>query len=76
MNKSFRVISKSAIYFTILIVLSIILFRVVVGSLWGSHSDIGLIAAPFVAVFGVVGIFWTSMKMTKDLQKEIEKDIE
>lgn len=35
-----------------------ILLRYGVGALWGSGSDLGVFASPFVAIFGILAWLW------------------
>lgn len=73
MDNVLKIVSKMMIYVTVLIVALVILLRGVVGTLWGSHSDFGVLAAPFAGAFGLVGILWLANKMYKDLSQDINQ---
>lgn len=56
--------------------LAVVLMRVVVGPLWGSGTDIGLVAAPAAFAAGVLGLAWLAKVLLRDLQKTLPKDSE
>ena len=61
--------AKAAAYLIAWTSLAIILLRVVVGPLWGSATDIGLIAAPIAFALGVVGLGKLASIMLRDINK-------
>jgi hypothetical protein len=61
--------AKAAAYLVAWVSLAIVLLRVVVGPLWGSATDIGLIAAPIAFALGVVGLGKLASIMLKDINK-------
>ncbi|MBO9710199.1 MAG: hypothetical protein J7521_18510 [Caulobacter sp.] len=63
--------AKAAAYLVAWVALAIVLMRVVVGPLWGSASDIGLIAAPAAFAVGVIGLGKLASMMLKDLAKTL-----
>lgn len=65
--------AKAAAYLVAWVSLAIVLLRVVVGPLWGSASDIGLIAAPIAFALGVVGLGKLASIMLKDIAKDRDK---
>lgn len=61
--------ARAAAYLVAWVSLAVILIRVVVGPLWGSATDIGLIAAPVAFAFGIVGLGKLASIMLKDIAK-------
>jgi hypothetical protein len=61
--------AKAAAYLVAWVSLAIVLLRVVVGPLWGSATDIGLIAAPIAFALGVFGLGRLASIMLKDINK-------
>jgi hypothetical protein len=61
--------AKAAAYLVAWVSLAIVLLRVVVGPLWGSATDIGLIAAPIAFALGVFGLGKLASIMLKDINK-------
>jgi len=51
-------IAKVAVFTVILVVATYLLFRVVIGALWGSGSNVGMIGAAIAGLGGVFGLFW------------------
>lgn len=64
--------AKAAAYLVGWVALVVVLIRVVVGPLWGSATDIGLIAAPIAFAVGVIGLGKLASIMLKDLRKTRE----
>lgn len=64
--------AKAAAYLIGWVALAVALIRVIVGPLWGSATDMGLIAAPLAFAIGVVGLGKLASIMLKDLQKTRE----
>ena len=61
--------AKATAYLVAWISLAIVLLRVIVGPLWGSATDIGLIAAPIAFALGVVGLGKLASIMLRDINK-------
>jgi hypothetical protein len=61
--------AKATAYLVAWVSLAIVLIRVIVGPLWGSATDIGLIAAPIAFALGVVGLGLLASIMLKDINK-------
>ena len=61
--------ARAAAYLVAWVSLVIVLIRVVVGPLWGSATDIGLVAAPIAFAAGIVGLGWLASIMFKDIAK-------
>ena len=61
--------AKATAYLAAWISLAIVLLRVIVGPLWGSATDIGLIAAPIAFALGVVALGKLASIMIRDIDK-------
>lgn len=68
--------AKATAYLVGWVFLAIVLMRVVVGPLWGSGTDIGLVAAPAAFAAGVLGLAWLARLLLRDLSKTLPKDPE
>jgi len=68
--------AKATAYLVGWVFLAIVLMRVVVGPLWGSGTDIGLVAAPAAFAVGVLGLAWLARLLLRDLSKTLPKDPE
>lgn len=64
--------AKATAYLVGWVALGVVLIRVVVGPLWGSATDVGLIAAPIAFATGVIGLGKLASIMLKDLRKTRE----
>ena len=61
--------AKATAYLIGWLSLVVVLLRVIVGPLWGSATDIGLIAAPIAFALGVVGLGKLASILLKDIAK-------
>jgi len=61
--------AKATAYLIGWLSLAVILLRVIVGPLWGSATDIGLVAAPIAFAIGVVGLGKLASVLIRDLAK-------
>ncbi|KRA65021.1 hypothetical protein ASD79_18990 [Caulobacter sp. Root655] len=61
--------AKATAYLVGWLSLVVVLLRVVVGPLWGSATDIGLIAAPIAFALGIVGLGKLASVLLKDIAK-------
>jgi hypothetical protein len=59
--------AKATAYLVAWMSLAIVLLRVIVGPLWGSATDIGLIAAPIAFALGVVALGKLASIMIRDI---------
>lgn len=59
--------AKATAYLAGWIALAVVLLRVIVGPLWGSGTDIGLVAAPLAFAAGVVGLGKLALVMLDSL---------
>jgi hypothetical protein len=68
--------AKATAYLVGWVFLAAVLMRVVVGPLWGSGTDIGLIAAPAAFAAGVLALAWLARLLLRGLSKSLPKDPE
>ena len=61
--------ARAAAYLVAWVSLAVVLIRVVVGPLWGSATDIGLIAAPIAFALGVIGLGRLAALMLNDIAR-------
>lgn len=73
MEKLLLIAGKAVAGLIGIIVATIALFRGVVTFLWGSHSDLGLLAAPFVAVVGLLIIAYIALLIVRHIKAEIAR---
>lgn len=65
--------AKATAYLIGWLALAVILIRVIVGPLWGSATDIGLIAAPIAFALGVVALGKLASILLKSIAKDRDK---
>jgi len=69
--------AKATAYLAGWVFLAVVLLRVIVGPLWGSGTDIGLIAAPAAFAVGVLALGKLAAILLRDLSKTLKtKDSE
>lgn len=66
--------AKATAYLVGWVFLAVVLLRVVVGPLWGSGTDIGLIAAPAAFAVGVVVLAKLAQILLRDLSKTLKTE--
>jgi len=66
--------AKATAYLIGWLSLAVILLRVIVGPLWGSATDIGLVAAPIAFAIGVVGLGKLASVLLKDLARGLKSN--
>jgi hypothetical protein len=64
--------AKATAYLIGWLFLAVVLLRVVVGPLWGSGTDLGLIAAPAAFAAGVLVLGWLAKFLLRDLSKTLK----
>ena len=65
--------AKATAYLIGWVALAVVLMRVVVGPLWGSATDIGLVAAPIAFALGVVALGKLASILLKDIARDRDK---
>ncbi|MET3665020.1 hypothetical protein [Caulobacter sp. 1776] len=63
--------AKATAYLIGWVFLAIVLLRVIVGPLWGSGTDLGLIAAPAAFAAGVLALGKLASILLRDLSKTL-----
>lgn len=67
--------AAKAVAYVILFVSAVItLLRIVIGPLWGSASDLGMIAAVLAGAGGVLALAWLARVMMRDVTKGLDPD--
>jgi hypothetical protein len=64
--------AKATAYLAGWVFLAIVLLRVVVGPLWGSGTDLGLVAAPAAFAVGVLALGKLAVVMVRDVSKTLK----
>jgi hypothetical protein len=66
--------AKAVAYIILFVAAVITLLRVVIGPLWGSASDLGMIAAVLAGAGGVIALAWLARVMMRDVAKGLGPD--
>ncbi len=66
--------AKAVAYLVGWLFLAVVLMRVVVGPLWGSGTDIGLVAAPAAFAAGVFGLAKLGSVLLRDISKSLKTE--
>lgn len=61
--------AKAAAYLILWIAAVVILLRIIVGQLWGSGSDLGMVAAVAALAVGIVGLAWLGILFYRDASR-------
>jgi Na+/H+-translocating membrane pyrophosphatase len=73
MDRYFIPAAKAVAYVIGLVAALIFLFRNVVGPLFGSTSDLGVLGAVGAAMLGLIGFAWAVRAAVRDLRREFQK---
>jgi hypothetical protein len=68
--------AKATAYLVGWVFLAVVLMRVIVGPLWGSGSNVGLVAAPAAFVVGVLALGKLASILLRDLSKTLKTESE
>ena len=66
--------AKGVAYVILFVAAVITLLRIVIGPLWGSASDLGMIAAVLAGAGGVIALAWLARVMMRDVAKGLGPD--
>lgn len=66
--------AKAVAYVILFVAAVITLLRIVIGPLWGSASDLGMIAAVLAGAGGVLALAWLARVMMRDVTKGLGPD--
>ena len=61
--------ARAIAYAIVWVAIAVAIFRIGVAGLWGSGSDLGLVAAVALAAAAVMGLAWLAVLMLRDLSK-------
>lgn len=64
-------LARAIAYAIVWIAAAVGVFRIGVGWLWGSGSDLGLVAAVLLAAFAVMALAYVGVIMLRDLRKRL-----
>lgn len=64
--------AKAAAYLIGFVAAGVFLIRNVVGPLFGSASDLGLLGAVGALAFGLIGLAWAGRAAVRDLRRNLE----
>lgn len=68
-DKQYFSLAKAVVYVILFLAVLIAWLRLVVGPLWGSASDLGLIGAVLAGAGGVLGLAWLARLMVRDVAR-------
>jgi hypothetical protein len=68
-DKQYFSVAKAIAYVILFFAAVVALLRIVIGPLWGSASDLGMIGAVLAAAAGVLGLAWLARLMFRDVAK-------
>ncbi|WP_419254062.1 hypothetical protein ACN2C6_01265 [Caulobacter sp. ErkDOM-YI] len=73
-DRQYFSVAKAVAYLILFIAAGVVLLRVVIGPLWGSASDLGMIGAVLTAAAGVLGMAWLGRLMVRDVARGLSPD--
>lgn len=73
-DRAFIGVAKSAAYAVLWLAATVTLFRGVVGPLWGSRSDFGLVGAVGAGALGLIGLAWLAGVLFRDAAKSFSPE--
>ena len=69
LERNILAVARAIAYAIVWVAVAVAIFRIGVAGLWGSGSDVGLIAAVVLAAAAVMGLAWLAVLMLRDLSK-------
>lgn len=69
LERNILAVARALAYAIVWVAVAVATFRIGVAGLWGSGSDLGLVAAVALAAVAVIGLGWLAVFMLRDLQK-------
>lgn len=73
-DRQYFSIAKAVAYLILFAAAGVVLLRVVIGPLWGSASDLGMIGSVLAAAAGVLGMAWLGRLMFRDVARGLSPD--
>ena len=73
-DRQYFSVAKAIAYLILFAAAGVVLLRIVIGPLWGSASDLGMIGAVLAAAAGVLGLAWLGRLMVRDVAKGLAPD--
>ena len=62
-------VARAIAYAVVWVAVAVAIFRLGVAQLWGSGSDLGLVAAVVLCAAAVLGLAWLAVFMLRDLAR-------
>ena len=69
LERNILAVALAIAYAIVWVAVAVAVFRIGVAGLWGSGSDLGLVAAVALAAGAVIGLGWLAVLMLRDLAK-------
>lgn len=72
LERNILAVARAIAYAIVWVAVAVVAFRLGVAGLWGSGSDLGLVAAVVLAAASVIGLGWLAVLMLRDLNKRFQ----
>lgn len=72
LERNILAVARAIAYAIVWVAVAVAAFRIGVAGLWGSGSDLGLVAAVILAAATVIGLGWLAVLMLRDLNKRFQ----
>jgi hypothetical protein len=72
LERNILAVARTVAYAIVWVAVAVAAFRLGVAGLWGSGSDLGLVAAVALAAVAVIGLGWLAVLMLRDLAKRFQ----
>ena len=69
LERNILAVARAIAYAIVWVAVAVAIFRIGVAGLWGSGSDLGLVAAVALAAVAVIGLAWLAVFMLRDLSR-------
>ena len=69
LERNILAVARAIAYAIVWVAVAVAIFRIGVAGLWGSGSDLGLVAAVALCAAAVIGLAWLAVLMLRDLSR-------
>ena len=69
LERNIHAVARAIAYAIVWVAVAVAVFRLGVARLWGSGSDLGLVAAVVLCALAVVGLGWLAAFLLRDLSR-------
>jgi hypothetical protein len=69
LERNILAVARAIAYAIVWVAVAVVVFRIGVAGLWGSGSDLGLVAAVALCAVAVIGLAWLAVFMLRDLSR-------